>query len=136
MIRSALHHQIATDAQDKPRSARSEDEHRQMRNDSAVLRLHLQGRSHRQRKNQPRSQSQHQDNNMRLQVAHRSHSPNTTSIAPRMAVASGSMWPLLMKSIACRWLNAVGRILQRYGLLLPSLTRYTPNSPLGLSVAT
>ena len=31
---------------------------------------------------------------------HRSHSPNTTSMAPRMAVASGSMWPLHMKSIA------------------------------------
>lgn len=44
---------------------------------------------------------------------HRSHSPNTTSIAPRMAVASGSMWPLDMKSIACRCEKAVGRILQR-----------------------
>ena len=45
--------------------------------------------------------------------AHRSHSPNTTSIAPRMAVASGNMWPLDMKSIACRCENAVGLILQR-----------------------
>src|SRR5690242_21517310 len=44
---------------------------------------------------------------------HRSHSPNTMSIAPRMAVVSASMWPFDMKSIACRWLNAVGRILQR-----------------------
>jgi len=31
---------------------------------------------------------------------HRSHSPNTTSIAPNIAVASASMWPLHMKSIA------------------------------------
>ena len=31
---------------------------------------------------------------------HRSHSPNTTSIAPRIAVASGSIWPFDMKSIA------------------------------------
>ena len=31
---------------------------------------------------------------------HRSHSPKTTSIAPRIAVASGSMCPLLIKSIA------------------------------------
>lgn len=44
---------------------------------------------------------------------HRSHSPNTISIAPKMAVASGSMWPFVMKSIACKWLKAVGRILQR-----------------------
>ena len=55
--------------------------------------------------------------------AHRSHSPKTTSIAPRMAVASGSMWPFDIMSIACRCENAVGRILQRYGLLVPSLTR-------------
>src|SRR3546814_5361941 len=54
---------------------------------------------------------------------HRSHSPNTTSIAPMIAVVSASMWPLHMKSIAWRWQKAVGRILQRYGLLLPSLTR-------------
>ena len=44
---------------------------------------------------------------------HRSHSPNTTSMAPMIAVTSGSMWPLVMKSIACRCENAVGRILQR-----------------------
>ena len=29
------------------------------------------------------------------------------------AVMSASMWPFIMKSIACKWLNAVGRILQR-----------------------
>src|SRR5690606_2283371 len=71
-----------------------------------------------------RSESrEHQNQNENFAKDHRSHSPNTISIAPRMAVASGSMWPLLMKSIAWRWLKAVGRILQRYGLLLPSLTR-------------
>ena len=48
-----------------------------------------------------------------LCTAQRSHSPKTTSIAPRMAVASGSMCPLDMKSIAWRCENAVGRILQR-----------------------
>ena len=54
---------------------------------------------------------------------HRSHSPNTMSSAPRIAVVSASMWPFDMKSIACKWLNAVGRILQRYGLFDPSATR-------------
>ena len=44
---------------------------------------------------------------------HRSHSPKTTSMAERTAVVSASMWPFIMKSIACKWLNAVGRILQR-----------------------
>ncbi len=34
------------------------------------------------------------------EIAHRSHSPNTASIAPRIAVASGSMWPLHIMSIA------------------------------------
>src|SRR3546814_14183220 len=32
-------------------------------------------------------------------LAHRSHSPNTTSIAPNMAVASASMWPPVILSI-------------------------------------
>ncbi len=31
---------------------------------------------------------------------HRSISPNTMSSEPRIAVASASMWPLLMKSMA------------------------------------
>ena len=31
---------------------------------------------------------------------HRSHSPNTMSMAPRTAVVSASMWPFIMKSIA------------------------------------
>ena len=57
------------------------------------------------------------------EYSHRSHSPNTTSIAPMIAVVSASMWPFDIMSIACKWLNAVGRILQRYGLLVPSLTR-------------
>ena len=61
--------------------------------------------------------------NHQIFAAHRSHSPNTTSIAPMIAVTSGSMWPTLMKSIAWRWLNAVGRILQRYGLFEPSEIR-------------
>src|SRR3546814_608404 len=46
-------------------------------------------------------------------LAHRSHSPNTTTIAPHMTVASASMWPLVIMSIALRWLNAVGLRLQR-----------------------
>ena len=49
----------------------------------------------------------------KLHVAHRSTSPNTTSIAHSTAVVSASMWPFIMKSIAWRWLNPVGRILQR-----------------------
>ena len=48
-----------------------------------------------------------------LKQVHRSHSPKTTSMADRTAVVSASMWPFIMKSIAWRWLNAVGRILQR-----------------------
>src|SRR5690606_30370127 len=48
---------------------------------------------------QARDASEHRQL-LRHSELHRSHSPNTTSIAPRMAVASGSMWPLLMKSIA------------------------------------
>jgi len=46
-------------------------------------------------------------------LGHRSHSPKTISIAPKIAVVSASMWPLAMNSIACRCENAVGRILQR-----------------------
>ena len=46
-------------------------------------------------------------------AAHRSISPNTMSRAPRMAVTSASMWPLVMKSIAWRCEKPVGRILTR-----------------------
>ena len=35
-----------------------------------------------------------------IEVAHRSHSPNTMSSAPKMAVVSASIWPRDMKSIA------------------------------------
>ncbi len=44
---------------------------------------------------------------------HRSHSPNTMSSAPKIAVVSASMCPRDMKSMACKCENAVGRILQR-----------------------
>src|SRR5262249_38076361 len=43
----------------------------------------------------------------------RSTSPNTMSIADSTAVVSASMWPFIMKSIACRCEKPVGRILQR-----------------------
>ena len=43
----------------------------------------------------------------------RSLSPNTGSSADSTAVVSASMWPFIMKSSAWRWLNIVGRILQR-----------------------
>ena len=46
-------------------------------------------------------------------VDHRSTSPNTMSIALSTAVVSASMWPFIMKSIACRCEKPVGRILQR-----------------------
>ncbi len=44
---------------------------------------------------------------------HRSTSPNTMSMAESTAVTSASMWPFIMKSIACRCEKPVGRILQR-----------------------
>src|SRR5262249_58260555 len=53
----------------------------------------------------------------------RSTSPNTTSSEPRIAATSASMWPRHMASIICRWANDGARILQRYGLLVPSSTR-------------
>ena len=56
-------------------------------------------------------------------LVHRSTSPNTMSIALSTAVVSASMWPFIMKSIACRCEKPVGRILQRYGRLVPSATR-------------
>ena len=43
--------------------------------------------------------------------AHRSTSPNTMSIEPRMADTSASMWPRVRKSIACKWANDGARIL-------------------------
>src|SRR5690606_22432101 len=42
--------------------------------------------------------------------AHRSTSPNTISIEPRMADTSASMWPLVRKSIALRWAKPGARI--------------------------
>ena len=45
--------------------------------------------------------------------AHRSTSPNTTSIEPTMAQTSASMWPFDMKSVAWRWAKPGARILQR-----------------------
>src|SRR4051812_7080085 len=54
---------------------------------------------------------------------HRSTSPNTMSSALSTAVVSASMWPFIMKSIAWRCEKPVGRILQRYGRLVPSATR-------------
>src|ERR1700722_17778548 len=61
---------------------------------------------------------------------HRSISPNTMSMLPTMATASASMWPLHIKSVPCRCAKPGARILQRYGRLVPSETRYTANSPL------
>src|ERR1700720_3760727 len=55
--------------------------------------------------------------------AHRATSPNTISIAPRIAEISASMWPRHRKSMACRWAKPGARILHLYGLLLPSATR-------------
>src|SRR5690349_24950946 len=66
---------------------------------------------------------------------HRSTSPNTMSSEPRMAETSASMWPRFIKSIACRCAKPGARILHLYGLLVPSDTRKTPNSPFGASTA-
>src|SRR5262245_19664933 len=55
--------------------------------------------------------------------AHRSTSPNTISIEPRMADTSASMWPRVRKSIACKCAKPGARILHLYGLLVPSATR-------------
>src|SRR5262249_2561556 len=54
---------------------------------------------------------------------HRSTSPNTISIEPRMADTSASMWPRQRKSMACRCAKPGARILHLYGLLVPSATR-------------
>src|SRR5690242_5201191 len=55
--------------------------------------------------------------------AHRSTSPNTISMEPRMAETSASMWPRVRKSMALRWAKPGARILHLYGLLVPSATR-------------
>ena len=60
---------------------------------------------------------------LRFAMLYLSISPNTTSSEPMIATASASMWRLDMCSIACRKAKPVGRILQRYGRLLPSATR-------------
>ena len=54
---------------------------------------------------------------------HRSTSPNTMSIEPKIADTSASMWPRERKSIACRCAKLGARILHLYGLLLPSAIR-------------
>src|SRR4051794_21931756 len=54
---------------------------------------------------------------------HRSTSPNTMSSEPMIDGMSASVWPRPMKSMAARWTKLGERILQRYGLLVPSLTR-------------
>src|SRR5262249_48210489 len=54
---------------------------------------------------------------------HRSTSPNTMSIEPRMAETSASMCPRVRKSIACRCAKPGARILHLYGLLVPSATK-------------
>ena len=52
-----------------------------------------------------------------------------------IATVSASMWPLERKSMAAMNAKPGARILQRYGRLLPSDTRYTANSPFGASTA-
>ena len=56
-------------------------------------------------------------------MRYRSTSPNTRSSEPMIATVSASMCRRAITSIACRKANPVGRILQRYGRLLPSATR-------------
>src|SRR5579872_3646415 len=66
---------------------------------------------------------------------YRSTSPKTMSSDPKIADTSASMCLRHMKSIACRCVKPGALSLTRYGLLAPSETRYTPNSPLGASTA-
>src|SRR5271169_2728326 len=54
---------------------------------------------------------------------HRSISPKTISIDPMIATTSASIWPRVMKSVACRKAKPGDLILQRYGRLVPSETR-------------
>src|SRR3546814_6397411 len=53
---------------------------------------------------------------------HRSHSPNTTSIAPMIAVVSARMCLLALMSLLCVCENAGAQILQVYGVVVLSLT--------------
>src|SRR6516164_4702035 len=55
--------------------------------------------------------------------AHRSISPKTISIDPMIATTSASIWPRVMKSVACKKAKPGDLILQRYGRLVPSETR-------------
>src|SRR3984957_14779704 len=55
--------------------------------------------------------------------AHRSTSPKTMSIEPKIAEISASMCPRERKSIACKCAKLGARILHLYGLLLPSAIR-------------
>jgi len=54
---------------------------------------------------------------------YRSTSPNTRSIVPMTATASGRKWCRIIKSAPARWAKPGARILQRYGRLEPSETR-------------
>src|SRR6202453_1515811 len=67
--------------------------------------------------------------------AHRSTSPNTMSWVPITATTSASMCPATISLSAARCANPGARTFSRYGLLAPSDTRYTPNSPFGASTA-
>src|SRR5690606_1599085 len=53
----------------------------------------------------------------------RSTAPNAISSEPRIAETSASIWPRHRKSMADKCAKPGARILQRYGLLEPSLTR-------------
>src|SRR5690606_3694792 len=67
--------------------------------------------------------------------AHRSTSPNTMSWVPITATTSASMWPSTISASADRCAKPGARQCNRYGLLAPSETRYTPNSPFRVSTA-
>lgn len=66
---------------------------------------------------------------------YRSTSPNTRSIVPMIATASGRNACRIIKSAPARWANPGARILHLYGRFVPSETRYTPISPFGASMA-
>src|SRR3989344_8733977 len=66
---------------------------------------------------------------------HRSMSPKTMSSVPITATTSAIMWPRVNSSIADKCAKPAVRIFTRYGLLGPAQVLYTPNSPLGCSIA-
>src|SRR5262249_53964484 len=67
--------------------------------------------------------------------AHRSISPKTMSCVPMIATASAIMCPRDISSSAERCAKPAARKCTRYGLLAPSETMETPNSPFGCSIA-